>query len=994
MGLNRQDIHGIPEGISDFIFPEDDHITGSLIRDTLAVSDFVAEERVNSSPLTFESNLIVTSSVEFQKDNIAFTGVTFDDGWSFIGYTLPHRQGLAETMTKMIQLKIQEKYSGTKTGFALWKELDAATAVSAYGEQPSDAIISTIVLPDDIPLSNNFMSKTIILIKDSLGNPYLPEFGFNGIGDMNVLDGYQIKLESNDFIFGDSDFGETFRIPNLLVDTPLTIPALVGSGNELLTREELIAALDSAERDFNPGWNFLGFSRLYTENTSDVLEEFLPNITIDATAANQEYPAGYYHSGSGTVQYAPYDFDTVNSTLTTTQRDNEIINTGSRLYGTDLDKVYFTGLENWITLNDSSIIANKARNIYIDHNNTRHELLRLDPYIYNDVHGDYILTSVIDLPVTNSIEDSNATLPGTIIFTEGMNGGPSGSNSEVETYLNVHAINSEEHETHYPVYHNNWDVEQVNDPNINYNIVGVNMATVHGSGTQFTKDFIGEHNAFRHIYGEAVNTPDLEWHQVIELTAGWNLISTYIDMTKAPYSGYDVAGFMTNHLYTAESTSVYGNNAYLVPDFTDHILLIKNVTGEFWEETATLLHKITNTEGFMIYSTNSDPMYLHLQGKIIQSIGVDLHVGWNFMPIHHPIGLPLNQFFEINNQYDPEFEASVHLLKNVTGDFWSPTATLINELNPGQAYAIYMNKTSKARFYPPSTIGDQFRKGTKFAFDTLGRKYKTDVIRVVNDELMYVKSVTTGETDPLSQTDSDIDTSGQSILSFRDDGSDETTYNNTYTQSGHITLDRSELTLSGSGTQFTKIFKSGSLVAFDFTSSVSTSNGASAFDFQYRNWARIKHVESDVFAYLTGMNAQIRADLHPNIENNWTSEPYLSGVTFANPVTFAFEPVTVTTPWYYTTSAETSFYYTNRYAAITSSAYLGEVKLRRPINVLEDVTIMKNGLAQAILPEWNFNGIGDMVPGQGYQIKFTRGLTGVRFPTHSSDAFNTPLIDQ
>lgn len=35
------------------------------------------------------------------------------------------------------------------------------------------------------------------------------------------------------------------------------------------------------------------------------------------------------------------------------------------------------------------------------------------------------------------------------------------------------------------------------------------------------------------------------------------------------------------------------------------------------------------------------------------------------------------------------------------------------------------------------------------------------------------------------------------------------------------------------------------------------------------------------------------------------------------------------------------------------------------------ITIVKNYLGSAYLPEWNFNGIGNLLPGQGYQIKLT-----------------------
>ena len=38
-------------------------------------------------------------------------------------------------------------------------------------------------------------------------------------------------------------------------------------------------------------------------------------------------------------------------------------------------------------------------------------------------------------------------------------------------------------------------------------------------------------------------------------------------------------------------------------------------------------------------------------------------------------------------------------------------------------------------------------------------------------------------------------------------------------------------------------------------------------------------------------------------------------------------------------------------------------------DIVEHVVIVKNGIGSAYLPDWDFNGIGDMVPGQGYQLK-------------------------
>jgi hypothetical protein len=48
-----------------------------------------------------------------------------------------------------------------------------------------------------------FISDNIIIVKDALGNAYLPEFNFNAIGDLKFQKGYQIKTtqEIIDFSF-------------------------------------------------------------------------------------------------------------------------------------------------------------------------------------------------------------------------------------------------------------------------------------------------------------------------------------------------------------------------------------------------------------------------------------------------------------------------------------------------------------------------------------------------------------------------------------------------------------------------------------------------------------------------------------------------------------------------------------------------------------------------------------------------------------------------
>jgi hypothetical protein len=38
----------------------------------------------------------------------------------------------------------------------------------------------------------------LVIVKDEMGHAYLPEFVFNGIGDMAPGKGYQIKIHNND----------------------------------------------------------------------------------------------------------------------------------------------------------------------------------------------------------------------------------------------------------------------------------------------------------------------------------------------------------------------------------------------------------------------------------------------------------------------------------------------------------------------------------------------------------------------------------------------------------------------------------------------------------------------------------------------------------------------------------------------------------------------------------------------------------------------------
>ena len=61
-------------------------------------------------------------------------------------------------------------------------------------------------------------------------------------------------------------------------------------------------------------------------------------------------------------------------------------------------------------------------------------------------------------------------------------------------------------------------------------------------------------------------------------------------------------------------------------------------------------------------------------------------------------------------------------------------------------------------------------------------------------------------------------------------------------------------------------------------------------------------------------------------------------------------------------------------------------------DITDDIEIVKNANGNVYWPEFNFNGIGDLVSGQGYQIKIKDAHNQLGFPIHTGD--NRPLIDR
>ena len=169
-----------------------EEFSGSLIRDIVDLDpEFATEEFTGSVNLTTQPLRLYTSHV-------------FTSGWNMFGGVLPYEQDLVEVFEDILGYEIPMGY------------------------------------PQDV-----------ILIKNNLGEAWLPEWGFNGIGDLIPGEGYQIKIADE---------------PSDLIG-PLTFPI----SDDYPNLESLLIDRNTKTLDLLSGWNMIGYNRT---GTRDLIQSF------------------------------------------------------------------------------------------------------------------------------------------------------------------------------------------------------------------------------------------------------------------------------------------------------------------------------------------------------------------------------------------------------------------------------------------------------------------------------------------------------------------------------------------------------------------------------------------------------------------------------------------------------------------------------------------------------------------------------------------------
>ena len=158
------------------------------------------------------------------------------------------------------------------------------------------SLISTYIQPEnlDITLVLSPLENTIVIIKNNAGDAFLPEWNFNGIGDMIAGQGYQVKLSQGAelLIVGDKLFPELTPIEliegwNLIAYLRENPANVVSVFQTMLDNENLVIVKDTYGNAYLPEWDFNGIGdmiagqgyQLKTNTESTLI--YLPN--------NEEY---------------------------------------------------------------------------------------------------------------------------------------------------------------------------------------------------------------------------------------------------------------------------------------------------------------------------------------------------------------------------------------------------------------------------------------------------------------------------------------------------------------------------------------------------------------------------------------------------------------------------------------------------------------------------------------------------------------------------------
>ena len=256
------------------VIPEDAafDLDGIAIEEGDALGVFYTDSNGDSQCGGFAAWTGSTNSIAAQGDDTTTDEIDgFTSDASFVWMVWDASEGVAYMTNAEYSSDMPNQGAYTTNGISA---LASLTAVESVSDQTMDmpfgwSIFSTYLSFETMDLATILSSifDQIIICKNNAGDAYLPEWGFNGIGDVEVGQGYQIKLLNDINITAEGQY----MAPE---DNPI---------------------------DLTAGWNMIGYLRLEPADAAAVLFDInaTNNLVIAKDFNGQAYLPEWNFNGIG-----------------------------------------------------------------------------------------------------------------------------------------------------------------------------------------------------------------------------------------------------------------------------------------------------------------------------------------------------------------------------------------------------------------------------------------------------------------------------------------------------------------------------------------------------------------------------------------------------------------------------------------------------------------------------------------------------------------------
>lgn len=271
MGLKDQQ----PITDEDFVGRTDRNLTGGLLNNESFVNVDIINQEQN------DTNII--SLAEGSGNNFSLVKlipkVNISRGWNLLGYTLPYE---TDVPIALFSIFVPKAFSIQRLANHLLSNGDIPNNIIDYGVPIITSLNSSIegTLSKEIQtlypnLYNEIVDKSIheinnnnlIVFKSSKGEAYLPEYGYNGIGNLTPGTSYKIKITKNFPYF------QFFNIQSNKFN--------INNENDYINSQNNIPF------DIQSGWNLISYNRLTERN----IEQTLTDVTINGFASEIDHPS-------------------------------------------------------------------------------------------------------------------------------------------------------------------------------------------------------------------------------------------------------------------------------------------------------------------------------------------------------------------------------------------------------------------------------------------------------------------------------------------------------------------------------------------------------------------------------------------------------------------------------------------------------------------------------------------------------------------------------